>query len=78
MRFCNLPQLRGWAPRKVDRERGEERKEGRGEGREGRWDGKGGKGRGERRGREGVDNLRKTTPRHQMAGYGPACIIKTN
>ena len=29
------------------------------------------KGRGERRGREGVHNLRKTTPRHQMAVYGP-------
>jgi len=40
-------------------------KGGEGEGREG-------KGRGreerERRGREGVHNLRKTTPRHQMAG----------
>ena len=33
----------------------------RGEGREGR----------EREGREEVHNLRKTTPRHQMAGYGP-------
>jgi len=32
---------------------------------------KGWEGKGERRGREGVHNLRKTTPRHQMAGYGP-------
>jgi len=50
-----------------------ERKEGTGEGREG-------KGRGE----EGGDakgstlhNLRKTTPRHQMAGYGPEQIFNT-
>ena len=27
---------------------------------------------GEKTGREMVLNLRKTTPRHQMAGYGPA------
>jgi len=52
-------------------------KEGMGEGREGKegegrgGDGKGGKGKGEMRGREGVHNLRKTTPRQQMAGYGP-------
>ena len=41
-----------------------------GEGGEGRRDGKRREGRGEGRGREGVHNLRKTTPRHQMACYG--------
>ena len=35
-------------------------------------EGVGGEENGERKGREGVHNLRKTTPRHQMAGYGPA------
>jgi len=49
--------------------------EGRREGREGEEGGREVKGEGmgreEREGRE-VHNLRKTTPRHQMAGYGPA------
>jgi len=38
---------------------------------EGRRDGRGKKGRREKRRREGIYNLRKTTPRHQMADYGP-------
>jgi len=55
------------------------RGEGMGEGdsREGRREqvGEGREMEGEKRGREGVHNLRKTTPRHQMAGYGPSCCI---
>ena len=41
------------------------------EGNEKGWEGKGREGRGDRRGREEVHNLTKTTPHHQMAGYGP-------
>ena len=44
----------------------EEGRKGEGRGRKGM----GGKGWGERRGQEWVHNLRKTTPRHQMAGFG--------
>ena len=72
-----LAAVKGLAPREGEGEKGRGRKEGM-EGKEGR--GEGGRGgekgceegeRRERRGREGVHNLRKTTPRHQMAGYGP-------
>ena len=56
------------------------RREGEGKGRGWEWrgrrkDGKGREGRGDRRGREEVHNLTKTTPCHQMAGYGPDIIF---
>jgi len=44
---------------------------GRGKGEEKGGKERGGEGKGERRGWEGVQNLRKSTPRHLMAGYGP-------
>ena len=57
----------GLGPPGRGRGKGRGRKERRGEGREGkgrgRGDGKGWEGRGDRKGREEVHNLRKTTPR---------------
>jgi len=54
-----------------------EGKEGRGEGRRKGREGRREKGREGKEGelREEVHNLRKTTPRHQMAGYGPEVVV---
>ena len=51
------------------------REEREGERRKGEREGKG-KGIGEMRVREGAHSLRKTTPCHPMAGYGPADYSK--
>jgi len=63
---CKGKRKRGPERRGKGREKGEER-EGKGRGEGMRDEGK----RGDNRGREWVHYLRKTTPRHQMAGYGP-------